>query len=173
MKLNWDKCDTMDIGRGIGDDGCFGTTIMQEKAVRYLGIWFSVYGTILKEDWWKGMVEKWEAVLKGWAGRNLSLMGRVIVLNIYWLPKLWYLGYHLDFPRWVVNRLMKAMSGWLWKGKRPQVGWDVLTLRTKDGGLGLTDPHRRLRALQGWWGRRMVELDKSEWGELARDNWHI
>jgi len=67
-KLNWDKCETMDIGTGLGEDGRFGKTVVKGAAVRYLGIWFSVYGTVLPEEWWRNMVQKWEEILTKWAG---------------------------------------------------------------------------------------------------------
>ena len=87
-------------------------------AVRYLGIWFSCFGTTLRKEWWQEWLEKMEKKLQGWEQLNLTLMGRVCVLNIFWLPKIWYLARQMDLPEWVLKRIEKIVRGWLWKKKR-------------------------------------------------------
>jgi hypothetical protein len=116
QKLNWDKCETLPLGNGLIGGTIVGKIIPNGEAVWYLGIYFSVYGTTLMKTWWTGKLEEWIGVLNGWGGQHISLAGRAMILNIYWLPKLWYLGYHLDFPPWVIRGLMKAARHWLWAG---------------------------------------------------------
>jgi hypothetical protein len=52
----------------------------------------------------------------------------VTILNVYWMLKLWYLAYHLDFPAWVVKRLLKLAKDWIWAGRRSQISWETLAL---------------------------------------------
>ena len=139
QKLNWHKCETMVLGNGIVGGDIIGTVVPAGEAVRYLGIFLSVYGSVLPKAWWEGKVQAWGDALKGWGGRHISLAGRVTILNVYWMPKLWYLAYHLDFPAWVVKRLLKLAKDWIWAGRRSQISWETLALPVERGGLGLVD----------------------------------
>ena len=80
------------------------------ETVRYLGIFLSVYGAVLPKAWWEEKVQAWGDALKGWGGCHISLARRVMILNVYWMLKLWYLVYHLDFPAWVVKKLLKLVK---------------------------------------------------------------
>src|SRR4051812_33240050 len=101
--MNWHKCETLGIGgwtkdqdgAGEVDLGIVGRYVEEEVEVWYLEIWFSKFGSVLREDWWNSWIVKMEKSLTRWGGLSLSLNGRVIVLNGFWLPKLWYLGYQI------------------------------------------------------------------------------
>jgi hypothetical protein len=60
-----------------------GKYVEEGAEIRYLGIWFSKWGSILRKEWWQNWIEKLEKSLTGWGGLGLSLNGRVVVLNGY------------------------------------------------------------------------------------------
>ena len=97
-KLNRNKCETLQLEEarenqdGEGGLPVWGTKVERGVAVRYLGIWFSHYGTVLQEKWWDNWIEGLERKLKGWATLRLSLVGKICVMNIFWLPKIWYMA---------------------------------------------------------------------------------
>ena len=163
--MNWHKCETLGIGgwtRDIDggnevDSGIIGKYVEQGEEVRYLGIWFSQLGSVLRIEWWEKWVQALEQSLVGWGGLGLSLQGRVVVLNGYWLPKVWYLGYQIDLPEWVKKRLSKAISNWLWKGRRAQIGVKEMCGDHEQGGLGLVDIEAKLLALRAWWGKWLAD----------------
>ena len=139
QKLNWHKCETMVLGNGLVGGDIIGTIVPHGEDVRYLGIFLSVYGSVLPKAWWEAKVEVWGDVLRSWGGRHISLAGRVTILNIYWLLKLWYMAYHLDFLALVVKRLLKLVKDWIWAGHWCQIKWEVLAMPVERGGLGLVD----------------------------------
>ena len=98
QKLNWHKCKIIVLRNDLVRGDIIGTIIPPGEAVWYLGIFLSVYGSVLPKAWWEAKVGVWGDVLRSWRGQHISLAGRVTILNIYWMPKLWYLAYHLDFP---------------------------------------------------------------------------
>ena len=121
VKLNWHKCITLELTGmhvlAVVEDWngeVWSTVVQGNSAVWYLGIWFSCYGTLLPQEWWVKKLEEMERKLMGWSWLHLSLMGKVLVLNTFWLPKLWYLARQVAFPMWVVSRLEKLMKGWPW-----------------------------------------------------------
>jgi len=90
-KMNWHKCETLGIGGWTRDQdgvqeeerGVIGRYVENGDEVRYLGIWFSQLGSVLKVQWWEKWVSTLEQSLVGWGGLGLLLQGRVVVLNGY------------------------------------------------------------------------------------------
>ena len=116
-------------------------------------------------------MQAWGDALKGWGGRHISLAGRVTILNVYWMPKLWYLAYHLDFPAWVVKRLLKLAKDWIWAGRRSQISWETLALPVERGGLGLVDFPKKFHCLRAWWLQRAAVLRGGGWVPLMQKVW--
>jgi hypothetical protein len=172
-KLNWHKCETMVLGNGLVGGDVIGTIVPAGEVVRYLGIFLSVYGSVLPRLWWERRVAIWGEALKSWGGRHISLAGRVVILNVYWFPKLWYVAYHLDFPAWVVKRLMNLARDWIWAGRRAQISWDTLVEPVLRGGLGLVDFPKRLHCLRAWWLKRAVDLQGGGWVPLMKKVWEM
>ena len=82
-KLNWYKCETMVLGNGLVGGDVIGTIVPVGEVVQYLGIFLSVYGSVLLREWWVSRVNIWEEALQGWGGHHISLIGRVAILNVY------------------------------------------------------------------------------------------
>src|ERR1700757_560292 len=102
----------MVLGEGLIGAEVISTIVPAGEVVRYLEVFLSVYGSVLLKEWWACQIALWGKALLDWGGRHISLAGRVIVLNIFWMPKLWYLVYYLDFPAWVVRRLLVMAKNW-------------------------------------------------------------
>ena len=90
-RMNWHKCETLGIGGWIKEvdgiqevaEGIIGKYVKKGEEVRYLGIWFSQLGSVLRTEWWEKWVSSLERSLVGWGGLGLSLQGKVVVLNGY------------------------------------------------------------------------------------------
>ena len=65
----------MMLGNRIVGGDIIGTVVPAGEAVRYLGIFFLVYGSVLPKAWWEGKVQAWGDALKGWGGHHISLAG--------------------------------------------------------------------------------------------------
>ena len=111
--------------------------------------------------------------LMGWNCLGVSLLGRVMVLNTWWLPKVWYLAYHADFPAWVVKALKKMMSRWLWNGRRRQVKEEDLFGPGVEGGLGLVRLEDKLMALKTWWGCHIAMLKDNDLAVILWWLWDV
>ena len=48
-KLNWNKCEMMVLGNGLVGGDIIGTIVPSGEVVRYLGIFLSVYGSVLPQ----------------------------------------------------------------------------------------------------------------------------
>ena len=83
-----------------------------------------------------------------WKYRNLSLMGKVLILNTLGLSGLIYPGTVYPIPKPCLNRVNTLAFNFLWSGRNEMIKHDVIFLLTNRGGLGLTNLSPKLEALQ-------------------------
>ena len=58
----------MVLGNGLVGGDIIGTIVPPGEAVQYLGIYLSVYGSVLPKEWWEARVGLWGGVLGSWGG---------------------------------------------------------------------------------------------------------
>lgn len=114
--------------------------------MKILGI---VFGTVnVDHDNWDPRVSKLEKCVSRWQSRSLSLIGRVLVLNILGLSKLLFVSSVLSPPRWVFDRVKKIIWPFLWGSRVETVARKSLICSVADGGLGLRDFRTQGQALR-------------------------
>ena len=87
-----------------------------------------------------------------WSSAKLSFAGRVVVVNHVILSTLWYIASCWIFSRACIGQLRRLIRNFLWSGREgtsaaAKVSWEVISLPTKQGGLGIIDPLDQSRAL--------------------------
>ena len=97
-KLNVSKTEAMWLGAWKDhQDKLLGVKWVQK--IKILGV---VFGTVdVNRDNWEPRLSKLDKSLSLWKSRSLSLIGKVLILNILGLSKLLYVSRVLDPPRWV------------------------------------------------------------------------
>ena len=107
------------------------------KKMKILGI---VFGTVnIDQDNWEPRVSKLEKCVARWQSRSLSLIGKVLILNILGLSKLVFVSSILSPPRWVSDRINKIIWPFLWGSRIETVARKSLISLVTEGGLGLRD----------------------------------
>ena len=107
------------------------------KKTKILGV---VFGTSnVERDNWEPRISKLDKCLLGWKNRSLSFIGKVLVLNILGLSKLFFVASVLAPPRWVYDRLNQIVWPFLWGSRMETVARRSLICPVADGGLGLRD----------------------------------
>ena len=98
---------------------------------------------------WEETAGKLERCLSGWESRFLpTLRQRVLVLQIFALPIVWYKAHLLPASLGVVGRMEKAVKRFLWRGSLERVSFETVKLGRSQGGLGLTDLASKMAALR-------------------------
>ena len=100
--------------------------------------WFSDR-VMLNEDNWEPRISKLDKCLQSWKTRSLSLIGKVLILNILGLSKLFFVASVLTPPRWVYDRVNQIIWPFLWGSRIETVARRSLVCPVADGGLGLRD----------------------------------
>ena len=128
-KLSWvnDKIDVL------------GVTICDEK------------GDTMYQNY-EPIVKKVETVLKMWQDRNLSLLGKVLIINSLAASLFIYKMAVLPIiPENYVKKLNNIFDQFLWNGSRPKVKIEFLQASRVDGGLGLVNLKKRDLAMKAGW----------------------
>ena len=135
-KLNVAKTEAMWLGAWKDrQDQPLGLSWVRKMKV--LGI---VFGTVnVERDNWEPRLSKLDNSLSLWKSRSLSLIGKVLILNILGLSKLLYVSRFLEPPKWVLDRIRSLIWPFLWGSRLETVARKTIVCPLSKGGLGLKD----------------------------------
>ena len=117
------------------------------------------------------ILQKVRSTCNTWYNRQLSLMGKILVINTL-LGSLFV--YKLMAMMSLTQEQIKEFEGvvhqFLWKGKRARISMDTLKKDKKQGGLRLVDIGKKLKALRISWIFKLDEnstLSKNAYSQLS------
>jgi len=107
------------------------------KKLKILGI---VFGTVnVEHDNWEPRLSKFDKCVSSWKNRSLSLIGKVLILNILGFSKLLFVSSILAPPRWVCDKVNRIIWPFLWGSRIETVARKSLVCPETVGGLGLRE----------------------------------
>lgn len=109
------------------------------KKTKILGIFFGSVN--VERDVWEPRLSKLDKCVSRWKNRSLSLIGKVLILNILGLSKLLFVSSILSPPRWVCDKVNRIIWPFLWGSRVETVARKSLVCPEADGGLGLREFH--------------------------------
>lgn len=119
----------------------------KENVIRYLG--YNLIYTVDQRRYQEQLIlQQVETLLNIYGQRQLSLRGRVTVMNTLILSKFWYVLRLFNPTKAFFQALRKKIYGYVWQHKRPYVAFDQLCLPLKKGGVGLLNPEKQHMVLQ-------------------------
>ena len=167
-KLNRDKTKLFLAGnlRNENPDH-LGVKIVRDK-IKILGVW--VGNVNCDKDNWDPIIEKVENVFKLWKMRNLTNYGRACIIHTLALAKVWYVGSVLIPPKWVLEKLEKEITSFLWRGKNHLVNKEIVRVETSKGGLGVPCIEDKCKVLKIKWLKLISderESSNSDWIKMG------
>lgn len=105
------------------------------------------------------VVDKMNTVCNAWKARDLSLVGKVLIINTLVMSLLVYRMAVIPLlSEQMVKKIKKIWSEFIWgKNKRPKIAWQVLTAKKENGGLNLSDIIYRDMSLKVQWVQRYFQ----------------
>ena len=98
-----------------------------------------------------------------WKGLGLSTKGKVRVVNMFVLSKLFYRLEFVDIPDSVKLEIEKKVKDFIWNDKKAgRVEVNALSLSYERGGLQLYDIDLRIKAMRIMWLEKLTKLDSKE-----------
>ena len=139
LQMSYDKTTIHRLGSIKKSDAKYYTASnisWTNDRVKVLGIWLSSDVERDLEDNYLPIIEKSEGILKLWSKRNLSLIGRVNIVNTLIASLFTYkMAVLPKLPRRFTTRMEKMIEGFLWNGARPKDPYSLTaTNRRRSGG---------------------------------------
>ena len=169
-KLNVDKSKLMLTGslRNVAIPNC---ELKKEKKLKILGVWVGDGYTDVKSDNWDKVIDKITNTLNVWKARDISIFGRVLLVNALALSKLWYI-LRVEIPdKDVIISIEKEVRDFIWFKKKQLVSDEKCKLKISEGGLGLFDISSKSKTMRVQWlwsiyGQNKQEL--KDWEIMGR-----
>ena len=136
--------------------------IWSNKDISVLGV--TIAHEDIMEKNYMTIVEKSKKVLNSWQNRDLSLVGKVQVINTLISSLFVYKMMVLpEIPKNVVKNMNNIIREYLWNGKKSKIAYNILQLTKNEGGLNLVSLVNKDKALKATWPYILsTEQDYSE-----------
>jgi exonuclease III len=130
--------------------------------INLLGITISKDKETLKNENFMKKVTGIDVLTKIWAGRNLSLKGKLTIINALLIPKLVYPCTILDVPAEIIQLATEIIKTFFWNWKRPKIKVDTLIRNIKDGGLKFPCLDCKITSWKLLWAIRALKFEESK-----------
>ena len=159
-------CEIAGIGvlKGISLALCSMDCIdVTKKTIKVLGIHFSYNKKLETEENVIRHVRKIEKVLKLRRVRNLTLEGKITVVETLAISKIIHLSLVINFPSQIINELNKKQKEFISNGRNPKIKHSTLCNKYENGGLKNVDILSKVISLQCSWIKRLYDNSSHPW----------
>ena len=162
--VNYDKTQIYRIGLLCNAN----TTFISQRQVSWtsepivvLGISIDVNDeNVIKLNYGK-IMSKVKSILQKWTKRNLSLIGKVLIINTLiaslFVHKMQVLP---SLPETFFTNIEREFEIFLWNGRKPKIPLKQLQALKSDGGLKLVDLHKKDKAIKASWVEKLKTEEK-------------
>lgn len=128
-------------------------------AFRYLGLYFA-YTHAQRAQIEERLLTSVRTQCHIYSKRQLSIMGRVTIVNSLILSKVWYCLRMLKPTQKFLEKVKSCVYQFVWQKKRPQLRKERIFLPKSRGGLAVLDPSLQQLILQKRWLNYIIEPQK-------------
>lgn len=157
LQINLQKSHLLLLGRHLHPPDILEGIKVVDK-VKILGVYFKNHTT--EDDQYalnyQTPLTKIRHTCQAWTNRNLSLKGKVTLINSLMISLLQYPMSCTPVPRRAVVEYKKLIVDFIWSSKRSKIAYNLLIQDIKHGGLRLADLELRIRTTH-------ISLIKSAW----------
>lgn len=155
LKVNYNKTTVYRIGSICNTNATLYTIkplAWTNDPINVLGVLVSNDTSTLTKNNFQGILERIKVIVSLWHNRNLSLSGKVLIVNALINSLLVYKMRVLpNLPREFFKELNAIITKFLWGGRRAKIARDTLTCTRALGGLKLGDMWVRQKAFKIQW----------------------
>ncbi|CAJ2677955.1 unnamed protein product [Trifolium pratense] len=138
---------------------------------KFLGI--PVGANPRRRETWKSVVDVISNKLSSWSSRQLSIGGRITLINSVLASMPLYFFSFFKAPSCILKQLVRIQRNFLWGGgleekKLCWIKWDHICLPKNQGGLGVKNLELFNTALLSKWKWRLIDERQGVWADLLR-----
>ncbi len=168
-ELNLLKTECLWLGKDRHSNEKIGGLQWPIGLVKALGIYFGYNEEECSKSNWDPKIDKLESKLRAWKKRNLTLIGKILIVKSLGLSQLVYNAAVLCTPHNVVKRVTDMIYKFIWDGKRDKIKRTTLIGDYSIGGLRAPDVQSLFTSLKARWVYRIYADEAcSNWSLLPR-----
>ena len=120
---------------------------------------------------WNDVINNIHKKLVLWQQRNLSLVGKVLIIKSLGMSKLLFLTNFIVMQEKIIKRIEKMFFDFIWEGKRNRVKKEICFLPRKMGGIRMVDIRTSLKTQKIMWVKRILEAEEGDqWSAIPLRN---
>jgi hypothetical protein len=128
--------------------------------VSLLGITITNDKEVLIKENFEDRIQGIELLTRIWSRRNLTLKGKLTIINTILIPKLIYPCTILEVPEVVIKEVEDIIKSFFWNWKRPKIKLDVLVRKIEAGGLKYPCLKCKLKSWKTLWAIRALKHEE-------------
>jgi hypothetical protein len=125
--------------------------------INLLGITITPNDAVSYKENFNNKIDNITTLTRIWSTINLSLKGKLTIINTILIPKLIYPATILETPKEVIPRINSIFSSFLWNWKTPKIKKDVIIRTIKNGGLKVPCMDCKIKAWKSIWPIRCLK----------------
>ncbi|CAG2191734.1 unnamed protein product [Mytilus edulis] len=149
-KINRQKSEILCVGKGDlspVEKQEYGLQVCDNN-VQLLGVYVGKNRNICDDLNWKEKISKLKSLLNIWLQRQLTLQGRVVVVNTLMMSRFWYTLFVSSIPEWAYNEIKIVCVNFVWNKRSHLVKYNVIINHKCNGGLQLVDMKCKIHAFR-------------------------
>ena len=143
LSINYNKTEILRIGALAKTDATMYSRLplhWSDGPIKILGIEFTSDVAFTTMYNYNKALDKVACICKMWSGRSLSLIGKVLIVNVLCISQFLYKFQCLPSPsKSVVDKFQKIIRSFIWSGRKPKISLNRLQQDFEHGGLKLVD----------------------------------
>jgi hypothetical protein len=110
-----------------------------------------------------------KTMLNLWKQRNLSLKGKITILNSLAASQLVYICTTIETPEIILREVNQIFFDFLWNSKINKIAKSTIIQNIEDGGLKMIEIFSKVKALKLTWIKRAILSPQSTWTLIIND----
>ena len=168
LKLNKNKTEGIWIGKLKHCKDKIDNINFRDKPVKVLGLYFGIISKECDKLNWETKLEKTKNLMTSWEKRNLSLLGKILIVKTLIIPQFTYIASSTVLNKTHIDLLEKEIFKFIWSGKNDRVKRNTLIAKYEKGGLNMMDIKSHFSTLKVKWVSRLLESSTENWAIIPK-----
>ena len=139
-----------------------------QNPVKALGIFFGHDKEECQKLNWEKRIEEIKNQFTACGKRNLTIMGKILIIKTLILPKFTFLASSCVVPKMYIKEIESCFNRFIWNGKPDKIKRLTLIGDYEKGGLNMVDINSYFKSLKVSWVKRLLSSKTSNWKVIPR-----
>ena len=168
LKLNKNKTEGIWIGKQKHCKEKVEEIKFTDKPVKVLGLYVGRDKKKCEKLNWESKLEKARILMKSWEKRNLSLLGKILIVKTIIIPQFTFISSVTVTNKTYLDTLERDIYSFIWEGKSDKIKRNTLIAKYEDGGLQMLDIKTYFKMLKIKWVLRLKEATTENWAVIPK-----